>query len=174
MCTDDCFKAAELQERKKKEKVLEKEKKERKMSEKVETAALAILETGKPIEKLLGKELQILLAFYRVESKRRSGKAVSALRAMYAKLKEENAKPLQYKKWTEADEDRLVALRENNVDMKDTALGRYNEKRKEEAKEETKKALDKMDPMERVELFKEYGQEEGGETVREVTQIESV
>ena len=92
------------------------------------------------------------------------------LRAKYVKLKEENAKPLAYKKWTDADEQRLVALKDDNIDMKDTALGRYNEKRLQE----TEKALDGMNPMERVELFKKYENEDVGEIVREVTQSELV
>ena len=70
-----------------------------------------------------------------------------------------------------ADEQWLVALKDDNIDMKDTALaGRYNEKRLQE----TEKALDGMDPMERVELFKKYENEDDGEIVREVTQSQLV
>ena len=93
---------------------------------------------------------------------------------MYAKLKEDNAKPLEYKKWTEADEQRLVALKDDDIDIKDTALGRYKEKRKEETKKAAKQNLDEMDPMERVELFKQYEQEDVEEFLREVTQSDSV
>ena len=91
------------------------------------------------------------------------------MRGKYAKLKEENAKPVSYMKWTVPEEERLMELKENEIELKDTELGRQRQEQINDAK----KTLDSMDPMERIDLLKKYaGEEAVEEEVREVTQCE--
>jgi len=94
------------------------------------------------------------------------------MRTKYAKLKEQNAKPKSYLKWTEAEEERLIALKQNEIELKETELGRQMQKKINEAE----KTLDHMDPIERINLLKKYSDEEAveEEEVREVTQTEEV
>ena len=117
---------------------------------------------------VIGTELRTLLMFYGIPSKEH-GKNVSAMRGKYAKLKEENAKPVSYMKWTVPEEERLMELKEKEIELKDTELGRQRQEQINDAK----KTLDSMDPMERIDLLKKYaGEEAVEEEVREVTQCE--
>ena len=149
-------------------KKLLKQKKERQAAEQREAAALAILEAEppKPTEKLTGKELHTLLLFYGVAPKDQ-GKTVGDMRAKYSKLKEEKAKPFKYEKWTVANDQRLLSLQHDEIELADTAVGRYNQRKLEEAE----KTLESMDPMERMDLLKKFIVEEAvEEEPREVTQ----
>ena len=143
-------------------------KSERQAAEQREAAALASLqaEPVKPTAKLVGKELHTLLLFYGVAT-RDQGKTVGDMRAKYSKLKEEKAKPFKYEKWTVANDQRLLSLQHDEIELADTAVGRYNQRKLEEAE----KTLESMDPMERMDLLKKFIVEEAvEEEPREVTQ----
>ena len=140
LTTDDAFKAAELKNREKDIELMEKDKEQRIAAEEKERAALAILEVEPPIEvdHLTGKQLKILLSFYGVKNKDQ-GRNVAEMRTKYSALKASNATPQQYQKWTEADEEELTYLKDSEIGMKDTAVGRYEQNQKIVMKEIAKK-----------------------------------
>ena len=126
--SDDAFKAAEIVYRTKRVKDLEKEKKERIADEETEKAALNILELEKPVAKLVGTQLKVLLLFYGHEKKEINTMNVSALKKALIVRREKDTAPKEYKKWTETDEDELNRLKvTDNMDVMDTAVGRHKQ-----------------------------------------------
>ena len=79
--------------------------------------------------------------------------------AKYKEIRDNNKEPVQYTKWTSADDDALEALRNKEIAIGDTALGRLRETHKREleasymamspnSKEETIKRLKELDTRE--------------------------
>ena len=66
-------------------------------------------------------------------------------------LKEKNVPPEPYKKWKDGDEERLNNLKTSEIEMKDTALGRYEKAQRKSMKE----AVRKMSQDERAEFMRE-------------------
>ena len=127
----------ELKARREKREMLKKDKAIRVAAEKVEKEALAILAT-KPGDtadkKFTGSQLKILLSFYGV--KKNQGKNVAEMRAKYKELKEKNAAPIKYKKWTDAKEAKLTNLMKEKITIDETELGRQRAQLKKQKKEE--------------------------------------
>ena len=49
------------------------------------------------------------------------------MRAKYKELKEKNAAPIEYKKWTKVDEAELIKLMNNKISIDETELGEDRE-----------------------------------------------
>ena len=64
-----------------------------------------------------------MLLFYGVEKKKHS-KNVAEMRAKYNKLKEKNAAPKKYKKWTCADEAEITKLMSDDATLDDAWFGK--------------------------------------------------
>ena len=149
---DDVFKAAEMTNRKFEIAAMEKEKVDRTAAYKREFLALEILqhEPPIPVENLRKPQLQTLLLWYGVQ-RNKQGKTIADVRSKYMELKEKNIPPEPYKKWKDCDEERLNNLKTSEIEMKDTALGRYEEAQRKSMKE----AVRKMTGEERAEFIRE-------------------
>ena len=96
--------------------------------QKTEIAALKILELEKPVEKLLGTELKVLLLFYEHKKKEINTMNVSALKEALKVQREKDTAPNEYKKWDVEDEFELNRLKvTDNIDIMDTAVGRHKQ-----------------------------------------------
>jgi len=131
---------------------MEKEKVDRTAADKREFLALEILqhEPPIPVENLRKPQLQTLLLWYGVQ-RNKQGKTIADVRAKYIELKEQNVSPEPYKKWVDSDEEILKNMKTSEIEMKDTALGRYEEAQRKSMKE----AVRKMSQDERAEFMRE-------------------
>ena len=150
--SDDVFKAAELTNRKGEIAAMEKDKIDRTAAQQRESLALAILQHEPPIlaENLRKPQLQTILLWYGVQ-RNKQGKTIADVRAKYIELKEQNVSPEPYKKWVDSDEEILKNMKTSEIEMKDTALGRYEEAQRKSMKE----AVRKMSQDERAEFMRE-------------------
>ena len=150
--SDDVFKAAELTNRKGEIAAMEKDKIDRTAAQQRESLALAILQHEPPIlaENLRKPQLQTILLWYGVQ-RNKQGKTIADVRAKYIELKEQNVSPEPYKKWVDSDEEILKNMKTSEIEMKDTALGRYEEAERKSMKE----AVRKMSQDERAEFMRE-------------------
>mmetsp|Transcript_13793 Transcript_13793/g.32196 ORF Transcript_13793/g.32196 Transcript_13793/m.32196 type:complete len:191 (-) Transcript_13793:152-724(-) len=125
-CGDDWFVASQLKRLREKRRVLEKNKSLRLAAEKIEKQALEILEDEGADEgrkKLKGDDLKVLLLFYELERKNQA-KTVAKTRDQHKALKEKNASPKAYKKWSEEGKSYLESLRNEKISIDDTELGK--------------------------------------------------
>ena len=93
-----------------------------------------------------GSDVRVLLSFYGVERKKQA-KTVAGMRAQYKALKEKNATPKPYKKWTESDEANLEWMKNETITIEETELGKERAKHRKKQKESL------------IALFKEVGRE---------------
>ena len=138
LCCDAVFIASLVKERREERAILLKEKASHLADEKLEGEALAILESldgdAEKKKKLKVVELQKLMSFYGVERKKQA-KTAAGLRKQFESLRENNASPKAYLKWTDDDEAKLLLSMNENVSVDDTILGKERaklRKRKEE------------------------------------------
>ena len=125
--SDDAFKAAEIAVQKRKIKTLDKEKETAEAFAETLTLGLEVMNSGKEIDALKVPELDKILDMHQVEKKGR-GK-LAQKRTKVAELWSQP--PPLGPQWTEADEASLVELKEMKIDIKDTALGRYQAQEKQ-------------------------------------------
>jgi hypothetical protein len=85
--------------------------------------AIIILKKETPVDKLKKNELEVLLLWHGV-LKKDHPKGNIGKQAMWGRIKESNAQPPSFQKWTEQDETSLRHLQNENIDVSDTALGR--------------------------------------------------
>ena len=90
--------------------------------------------------------MQKLLLFYGIERKKQA-KGAAAMREQYKALKEKNASPKPYKKWTETDEAHLDFLKNETITIEEIELGKERAKHRKKQKESL------------VALLKEVGRE---------------
>ena len=125
--SDDAFKAAEIAVQKRKIKTLDEEKETAEAFAETLTLGLEVMNSGKEIDALKVPELDKILDMHQVEKKGR-GK-LAQKRTKVAELWSQP--PPLGPQWTEADEASLVELKEMKIDIKDTALGRYQAQEKQ-------------------------------------------
>ena len=132
-CTDDVFKAMEMNARKQKIAVLEEDKMDCIWYEQIEGQALETLQKteGTPVKKLQVPHLKMLLMFYGFVGKQLNRMKKTDLIKKYKELKSSNAEPRKYKKWTADEEFELEKLKKP-IGIEDTALGRYRTRNKED------------------------------------------
>ena len=102
--------------------VVDKDKKRQKQLQTAEEKALAIIARGKSVDTLTVTELDTLLAWHQV-AKTKGAKRGDKLE-QWTKILSDGQQPPEYERWTEEDEERLLALGKTNIDMKDTQYGR--------------------------------------------------
>ena len=125
LTSDMAFKAAELANRKRKCEELELEKKKRKMQEKRRDEGRLVLEKNKTVEQMNDSDLKKLLAWYQVQPK--MTKTIAERRAKWKEIVEKKQKEPPFQLWTLEDETKLNMLKSDDVDIKETQLGRARE-----------------------------------------------
>ena len=135
--TNEMFKGKLLKWKRQERALVLKEKASRLAAEKLEGEVLAIIESlgdDDKKKKLKVLELQKLLLFYGIERKKQAKGAVK-MREQYKELKEKNAAPKAYKKWTEADEANLEWLKNETITIEETELGKERAKLRKQQKD---------------------------------------
>jgi hypothetical protein len=127
---DDMLISIEMASRSKDAGEIEKEKKLRIGLQAAEESARAILALGKLVEDLKGADLDVLLKWHQVKMEK--GAKVPDKRRVWKEIFEEGRSPPSYEKWTEEDEERLMATTKSNLSLADTRFGRTVATRKRE------------------------------------------
>jgi hypothetical protein len=127
---DDMLISIEMASRSKDAGEIEKEKKLRLGLQAAEESARAILALGKLVEDLKGADLDVLLKWHQVKMEK--GAKVPDKRRVWKEIFEEGRSPPSYEKWTEEDEERLMATTKSNLSLADTRFGRTVATRKRE------------------------------------------
>ena len=127
---DDMLISIEMASRSKDAFEIEKEKKLRLGLQAVEESAQAILALGKPVDDLKGADLDVLLKWHQVKMEK--GSKVPDKRRVWKEIFDEGRSPPSYEKWTEEDEERLMATAKSDLSLADTRFGRAVATRKRE------------------------------------------
>ena len=101
---------------------IEKEKKLRLIQQAAEESARAILAQGKAVDDLKGADLDVLLKWHQVKMEK--GAKVPCKRRVWKEIFEEGRSPPSDEKWTEEDEERLMATTKSNLSLADTRFRR--------------------------------------------------
>ena len=145
LTSDDAFMAAELTNRKADVAKLEADKVKRVAAARTHSEGMAVKALGKPVQQLIVKDLDKVLDMHQVSKKDR-GKKEEKL----AKVSELWSKdPPTFDRWTAANEEELKEKKEMKIEMKDTALGRYQA----QEKLRVHAAVGHMDDNERADLL---------------------
>ena len=120
--SNDFFIAHEIGENRAASAAVEKDKKHRQQLQATEEKALAIIAQGKNVDMLTVTELDTLLAWHQVP-KIKGGKRADKLE-QWKKILADEQQPPEYERWTEDDDERLLALQRTNIDIRDTQYGR--------------------------------------------------
>jgi len=148
--SDDVFISMEMSVRNEERGKVEKDRKIRQQLQATEEKALALLEQGKPLNLLSVADLDILLAWHQAP-KMKGAKKVDKLLQWMA-IRADGDPPPAYKRWTDEEEQRLVALNAINIDISDTQYGREVALKKRELEA----AADHFNREERDELRKKW------------------
>jgi hypothetical protein len=158
LTADDIFIAGEMKLRKEEREIAEKDKKVRQQQQMNEEKALAILSNEGVDPASYGvAQLNTLLAWHQVSVPPKSKKADKLAR--WRDIVASKKAPPTYAKWTDEDEQRLVALQSNVIGIGDTALGREIALRKKEceaatlhfSREERRAMIQKLTDMDAAE-----------------------
>jgi len=120
--SDDFFISHEIGTNRSVREAEEKDKKRRLQLQTTEEKALAIIAQGKSVDMLTVTELDTLLAWHQA-AKIKGAKRVDKLE-QWKKILSDEQQPPEYERWTEEDDERLLALQRTNIDIKDTQYGR--------------------------------------------------
>ena len=129
---------------------VEKDRKIRQQLQATEEKALALLEQGKPVNSLSVADLDVLLAWHQAP-KMKGAKKADKLQQWMA-IRANGDPPPAYERWTDEEEQRLVALNAINIDISDTQYGREVALKKRELEA----AADHFNREERDELQKKW------------------
>jgi hypothetical protein len=120
--SDDLFISMEMNIRNEERGKVEKDRKIRQQLQATEEKALALLEQGKPVNLLSVADLVVLLEWHQAPKTKGAKKADKLQQWMAIRA---DGEPLPaYYRWTDGDEQRLVALHTTNIDISDTQYGR--------------------------------------------------
>ena len=128
VCSDDFFKAEALRCRDDRIKELEALKKKRQQQEATEARALAVLDAkASCLEEndyrgMSAQELTTLLAWYNIPKEKMKK---SDMIARWKEIRNNHVPPPTFERWTPQDESGLEQLKTGEIDMAETALGRY-------------------------------------------------
>jgi hypothetical protein len=112
--------------------------------------ALVLLEQGEPVNSLSVADLDLLLAWHQAP-KTKGAKKSDKLQQWMA-IRADGDPPPAYKRWTDEEEQRLVALHATNIDISDTQYGREVALKKRELEA----VADRFNREERAELRKKW------------------
>jgi hypothetical protein len=119
---DDFFASSELRDRLDERVVMSRKKKLALQLQRAEEKALEIVAQGKPVEMLSVNELDSLLAWHQVPKK--AGAKKPEKLEQWKAILADGRTPLPISRWTDDDEQRLLAVMSDNIDIKDTHYGR--------------------------------------------------
>ena len=153
LTADVAFKAATMNNRKRDCENLEKEKKKMKTMEKRQEEGRAVLTKNKKLEELNDTDLKKLLAWYGVPGK--ETKTITDRRQKWKAIVESRVKPPPCPIWGAEKEEELQRLKSEQIDMRDTEIGKLKTQRKLEfkasfkamTKDERKSVITKLKEM---------------------------
>jgi hypothetical protein len=148
--SDDVFISMEMSVRNEERGKVEKDRKIRQQLQATEKKALALLEQGKPVNLLSVADLDVLLAWHQAP-KTKGAKKADKLQQWMA-IRADGDPPPAYERWTDEEEQRIVALNAINIDISDTQYGREVAMKKRELEA----AADHFNREERDELRKKW------------------
>jgi hypothetical protein len=148
--SDDFFIKNRLKVKEREVSRLKIEKKDKVEKETREAEAMKILQEEIPVDKLKKGQLEVLLIWHGI-SKKDHPKGNTTKQAMWGRIKESNVPPPSFQKWTEQDETLLNALKNENIDVSETALGRAETT----LKLQIDASFQKMDKESRLEFIKD-------------------
>jgi hypothetical protein len=128
VCSDDFFKAEAVRCRDDRIKELEDEKKKQQQQTATEVKALAILDAKascfeeNDYKGVSVPELTALLAWYNIPKEKMKK---SEMVAKWKEIRLNHVPPPTFQKWGDSDEEELIRLKTTEVDITETALGRY-------------------------------------------------
>ena len=125
------FKGSKINNKKRRIEELEKDKEARKEFEKLQRSAIAILHQQKPPENISDKQLEILLCYEGAQKSKQGNKPDKLIK--WKKILDDEGKVPIYPQLTDADEVQLQSFKEADIDMGDTAFGRFVDRKKKEA-----------------------------------------
>ena len=120
--SDDVFISMEMSVRNEERGKVEKDRKIRQQLQATVEKALALLEQGKPVNSLSVADLDVLLVWHQAP-KTKVAKKSDKLQQWMAIRADGDPLPA-YERWTDEEEQRLVALNAINIDISDTQYGR--------------------------------------------------
>jgi hypothetical protein len=119
---DNMLISIEMASRSKDAAAIEKDKKLQLGQQAAEESAQAILALGKPVDDIKGVDLDVLLKWHQVKMEK--GAKVPDKHRVWKKIVEKGRSPPSYEKWTEEDEERLMATSKSGLTLADTRFGR--------------------------------------------------
>ena len=147
--------------------VVEKDKKRQQQLQTTEERAVAIIAQGKSVDTLtVMTELDTLLTWHQV-AKTKAAKQGDRLE-QWKKTLSDGQQPLEYERWTEDDEERLLALGQTNIDIKDTQYGRELALRERELEA----AADKMSREKRDALRRKFDEMDAKEASNTLASVD--
>jgi hypothetical protein len=79
------------------------------------------------------------------------------MREKYRELKDSNARAIRYEKWTAENEEELTELKNTEIQIEDTALGR----RRRQQQEEALAVVGRMEPEDRQRWLAQFKDRDG-------------
>ena len=134
---DETFLAAEQEKKKNEIRNIQVDKLKRMEAEKREAAAFKIIEKEIQTKDLKVENLNVLLAWHQVKL---TGMSKAQKLSKWETIKETNKPPPTYQKWTEEDERKLNEKKDKTIELGDTALGRFQDRKRKEMEESFKSA----------------------------------
>ena len=134
---DETFLAAEQEKKKNEIRNIQVDKLKRMEAEKREAAAFKIIEKEIQTKDLKVENLNVLLAWHQVKL---TGMSKAQKLSKWKTIKETNKPPPTYQKWTEEDERKLNEKKDKTIELGDTALGRFQDRKRKEMEESFKSA----------------------------------
>ena len=129
-----------------------KEKKLRLSQQAAEESARAILAQGKPVDDIKRVNLDVLLKWHQVKMEKRA--KVPDKHRVWKEIVEKGRLPPSYEKWTEEDEERLMASSNSKLTLADTWFGRVIATKKRELEA----SMDFMSRDERDKMIKKLNE----------------
>ncbi len=129
VCSDDFFKAEAVRCREDQVKEREEEKKKRQQLKATEVKALAVLDAkascfeDNDYKGMTVQDLTALLAWYNIPKERMNKPQMVA---KWKEIRLNHVPPPIFEKWGDSDEEELIRLKSTEVDISETALGRYH------------------------------------------------
>jgi hypothetical protein len=145
---------------------VEKERKKRLQLQATEEKALALLEQGKPVNLLSVADLDLLLVWH--QAPKTKGATKSDKLQQWMAIRADGDPPPAYERWTDEEEQRLVALRATNIDIRDTQNGREVALKKRELEA----AADYFNREERDELRKKWDAMDAEDAEEAITSLQ--
>ena len=143
LTSDDIFIAAEMSLRQKEKGRLLALKKKCTRAAEIENKGKLVIETkGTDCNGWLVHELEAVLAWYGVQKMSSMGKQQKIEK--WREIQSKNGQPATIERWTDELEEQLIAASKTDIEIGDTAVGRYEQRRMEDFKRAAPKFTDEQ------------------------------